>query len=197
MRNQWYGDERDLVKWGTLLHLAKTKNAGRIVQVAYFRPDEKEYALYSKNGSFQIDPAILNHFRDLDDIQRLSESSGIEIDVFKDPFDGMRNDYHNRLTQYLVGYSDPQIVFLDPDTGIAPANFNYKHVKPGEIRTVFDSLKTGDILVFYQHARQRVRTWREDTLNDFIQALDKTEDEVDMITGNGIANDVAFFIAEK
>ena len=89
MRNQWYGDERDLVKWGTLLHLAKMKNAGRIVQVAYFRPDKKEYALYSKNGSFQIDPAILNHFRDLDDIQRLSESSGVEIDVFKDPFDGM------------------------------------------------------------------------------------------------------------
>jgi len=197
MRNQWYGDERDLVKWGTLLHLAKTHGAVRIVQVAYLRPDEKEYALYSKSGSFQIDPAILDHFRDLSDIQRLSESSGVEIDVFKDPFGGIRNDYHNRLTQYLVGYPDPKIVFLDPDTGIAPANFNYKHVKPDEIRTVFDSLKTGDVLVFYQHARQRVRTWREDTLNDFIQALDKTENEVDMITGNGIANDVAFFIAKK
>lgn len=197
MRDQWYGDERDLVKWGILLHLAKKHPAARIVQVAYFRSDEKDYTLHSKNGSFQVDPAILTHFRNLDDIQRLGEAATVRIDVFKEPFQGMRKNYHDRLAQYLSGYADPQIVFLDPDTGIAPANFNYKHVRADEIQTVYATLKSGDYLVFYQHARQRVATWREDTLNDFIQALGITADEVDMVTGNGIANDVAFFVASK
>ncbi|WP_157844579.1 hypothetical protein [Dehalococcoides mccartyi] len=34
MKDKWYGDKRDLVKWGVLLTLAKMFSARRILQVA-------------------------------------------------------------------------------------------------------------------------------------------------------------------
>ena len=40
MRDRWYGDKRDLVKWGVLLNLATDHGAGKILQITYFRPGE-------------------------------------------------------------------------------------------------------------------------------------------------------------
>ncbi len=37
MRNQWYGDKRDLIKWGVLVHLVKDRKLKKILQVAYFK----------------------------------------------------------------------------------------------------------------------------------------------------------------
>ena len=37
MRDKWYGDKRDLIKWGVLLELARRHGAEHILQVLYFR----------------------------------------------------------------------------------------------------------------------------------------------------------------
>jgi hypothetical protein len=37
MQDQWYGDKRDLVKWGTLLELARKYQVTQILQVLYHR----------------------------------------------------------------------------------------------------------------------------------------------------------------
>src|SRR5271169_3122065 len=42
MRDRWYGDNRDLVKWATLLHLAHTNRVGTILQVAMYRADKPD-----------------------------------------------------------------------------------------------------------------------------------------------------------
>jgi hypothetical protein len=47
VKDKWYGDNRDLVKWGVLLLLAKRYAAGRIVQVAYYRPEAIELTVSS------------------------------------------------------------------------------------------------------------------------------------------------------
>jgi len=39
MRNRWYSDKRDLVKWSILIHLARMTAATRILQIAYFRQE--------------------------------------------------------------------------------------------------------------------------------------------------------------
>ena len=31
MKDTWYGDKRDLVKWGTLVHLARRENIKQII----------------------------------------------------------------------------------------------------------------------------------------------------------------------
>jgi len=37
MKNCWYADNRDLIKWSVLMHLAIVNSASRILQIAYFQ----------------------------------------------------------------------------------------------------------------------------------------------------------------
>ena len=37
MRDQWYADNRDLVKWGILLRLAERYATKHILQILYYR----------------------------------------------------------------------------------------------------------------------------------------------------------------
>jgi len=41
MKDTWYGDRRDLVKWGTLVHLARSEQIMTVIQVAFLRKGER------------------------------------------------------------------------------------------------------------------------------------------------------------
>ena len=62
MREKWYGDNRDLVKWGVLLHLAQDYEVDRILQVAYVRPTTWE-SLEINGVSKPLPAAVIRHFR--------------------------------------------------------------------------------------------------------------------------------------
>ena len=38
MKDIWYADNRDIIKWSVLLRLAEQYKAAQILQVAYYRP---------------------------------------------------------------------------------------------------------------------------------------------------------------
>ena len=40
MPDCWYADNRDLIKWGVLLQLARALQAARILHLAFYRPSE-------------------------------------------------------------------------------------------------------------------------------------------------------------
>jgi len=40
MRDRWYADNRDLIKWGVLLRLAGSFEAPRILQLTFYRHSE-------------------------------------------------------------------------------------------------------------------------------------------------------------
>jgi hypothetical protein len=88
------------------------------------------------------------------------------------------------------------VVFLDPDTGIAPEqSVGLKHVTGDEIHRVFSMLPSGDVLVFYQHARHKLG-WLDETRKQFCEAIGQT-DGVQTYTCKSLASDVAFFVVEK
>ena len=64
MQGVWYGDRRDRVKWGALLHLVKTRSIPRIVQVSYYR-DGADRMLETPEGRVPVLPAVWGHFSDL------------------------------------------------------------------------------------------------------------------------------------
>lgn len=91
----------------------------------------------------------------------------MQIDIHKDQFrwssafrtrEDFRQAYFNGVTDKIKKYIDPAIVFLDPDTGIAPASFGYEHVTHKEIQTVLRAMKPSDVLLLYQHARLEIET---------------------------------------
>jgi len=207
MRDTWYGDKRDLVKWATLIHVARANRIGVIIQVALYVPDNVEHRLRTPGGCVAFPKEVLAHFRNVDEIQGLSERTGITIDVVKSPFRTCpgspttrthRDHYFSLAMGKLQKYADrPVIFFLDPDTGIAPKKCSYKHVRPGELSRVFAGLRADDILVFYQHGRSRTdRDWVANTRREFAEAVGATDGEVNTFTSR-VAADVAFFAVKK
>jgi predicted methyltransferase len=61
MQDQWYGDKRDLVKWGTLLELAHKYKVNQILQVLYHRSNT--WNPIEIDGDFVPIPAeVIQHF---------------------------------------------------------------------------------------------------------------------------------------
>src|SRR3990170_4422254 len=99
MRDRWYGDDRDLLKWATLIHLAHANRIGTILQVAMYRQNEAPQLL--KDGKpITFPPAVQSHFpRHLDDISRLAREARVTIEVFKQPFARPSTAYFDSLAK--------------------------------------------------------------------------------------------------
>ena len=76
MRDQWYGNDRDIVKWSALVHLARRDGIFAILHVAMYRPDRPPEPLAAVRGEVPPVVEVIRHFRDLDDIQRLASATG-------------------------------------------------------------------------------------------------------------------------
>jgi hypothetical protein len=195
MRDEWYGDNRDLVKWGTLIHLAQRDHLSTILHVVLYRPDDDRPALHSSRGQVDIPAQVIRHFRDLDTIQRLAKPSGIRIEIFKSPF-GKRADYFQKARRRIKSLSgNSLVVFLDPDTGLAGDVAGPEHVTSDDLHSVFEVMADRDVLVCYQHAR-RQKDWRGDKRRVFTRALGVSSQEVEVFESE-LAKDVVLFSATK
>jgi hypothetical protein len=205
MRDWWYGDKRDVVKWGSICVLAQKRSIRTVLQVAFYRPESRNYHLSMDGTAEPLPTGVIQHFRNIDHIQRLAAKADLRIDIHKDLFQwscefrtrsDFRKAYFNGVRSRITQYSEAIIVFLDPDTGIAPANYGYEHITHQEIQTVLGAMKTSDVLLLYQHARQGDRDWLNSARQEFCQAVGP-DVPVETITCSAIASDVVFFMVER
>ena len=120
---------------------------------------------------------------------------GIRIEVFKTLFRD-RSAYFEKARRWIESLSgDSLVVFLDPDTGLAPQVAGPEHVTADEARLMFDVMKPGDVLVCYQRAR-RQKDWRGDRRRAFTRALGVPSQEVEVFNSQ-LAKDVVLFSATK
>ena len=141
------------------MHLARREQLSTILQVALFRPDGDATRLSTARGRVPLPTEVCRHFRDVDDIQRLAASSGLRIEVLKTPFTKRSSYFVDVVSRVRELAREPLVVFLDPDTGMAPQVPGPEHVTSDELRMTFDAMKPRDALVCYQHAR-RQKDWR-------------------------------------
>ena len=198
MQDKFYGDNRDLVKWGTLANLASQHEVKQILQVLYYRPnlwprievDRKEV---------EIAKEVIQHFRNTKSICGLESS--VPVHVLGETFTG-RHQY----LAYLIGEIKernlkPGIVFLDPDTGLEPPsrNANLGHVLYDELNEIWKNLEAGDVLVLYQHKTgMNNNDFITPKLQEFVDALgiDSTQAKYAHAPRFNTATDVAFFFAK-
>jgi hypothetical protein len=204
MQDRWYGDNRDLVKWGTLLELARIYQVKQILQVLYLRPntwDHDEFPQIEVGGEkVDITKEVIQHFRNVNLIRNLK--SPVTIEVLNSEFQD-RQTYLQQVVDAIKGrVNTPSIIFLDPDTGLQPqfARPDFTHVLNEELASIWRSLSANDVLVFYQHKTgMNNRPWIEPKLNQFVNALgvDSAEAKYAHAPTFNTANDVAFFYAKK
>jgi len=191
VQDQWYGDKRDLVKWGTLLTLAQKYGAKHILQVLYYRTNDWD-SIEIDGDQMQIPSEVTQHFRDCRSICKLKS---VKVQVLDQEFHD-----RDRYLQYVLGeiekrYCKPGIIFLDPDTGLEPNRRpNLKHVLETELRTIWNRMSNGDVLVFYQRQR-RIQEWQDTLQNQFANILGVQEAK--RAFAPSIAPDVAFFYAQR
>ena len=162
MQPIWNGDRRDRVKWGAIYHLSDEHGIQDIVWVVFKRDEtEKILCIYETDQTLQepdkkllITEKVWSHFSDLDRTKELF-NDGRTVQVFSEPFahEG-REKYIDDVIAFISKVRKPCLVFLDPDTGIAPLKTTFKHVTEHEIREIWGSLESRDILLVYQHGNR-------------------------------------------
>lgn len=219
MRDRWYGDNYDLVKWGILLKLADLYHASKIVQVAYYRPgtikidsiaggEAKE--LGADPGRSCISPiadAVIKHFsRSLMEITRLSTKS-VQIQVVNSVWSAecrASGAYiqNVKAEREKLPTDSRCIIFLDPDTGLQPPNDKRKleHVLESELQQIWETVvHVNDVLAFYQHKAPRNKkgkSWIKPKKDQFESALHLCNGGAGQAGGEA-ATDVVFFFAQK
>ena len=195
MRDRWYGDDRDVVKWSAALHLAHREGLSDVVYVAMHRPDDDWPPLATARGPVALPDGVVRHFRDLDDLQRLGARTGLRIATVKEPFVD-RAAYFRRLRERVGKYEAPVLVLLDPDTGLAPdGGAGPEHVTSDEVAALFAALRPGDLLACYQHAR-RQKDWRGRARRAFANAPGMPSFEVEVLRSD-LARDVLLLAVKK
>jgi hypothetical protein len=195
VKDMWYGDRRDLVKWGTLVHLARSEQIRTVIQVAFLRTERP--TLQTGQDEVEIAQEVWQHLRDVNLIRGLGEKTGLDIVVFDREFDPKgRREYIREVADLLKSRSEKKVVLLDPDTGIEPKKAGPTHVKVVEIQELWEVLSQGDWLVLYQHASRKAN-WCECMRAKFAKACGVKEEEVKTFEAREIAWDVAFFAANK
>jgi len=196
MRDWYYADHRDLLKWGVLVLLARRHRLSRIVQIAYLRPSI--FPRIDLGGQeTELPSQVRTHFRDINNIAALRDE--LLISVFDRVFDD-RKAYQDAAMRYLSNLaSEPRLVFLDPDTGLEPAERpDLKHVLDAEAHAIWSELKTKEVFAFYQHKTNRAgRPWIEEKRIQLEKALKAKEGTVQVGKSMKIADDVVIFYAVK
>ncbi len=195
MKQRWYGDKRDIVKWGTLAALCERSSIRRVLYVAMLTEDQpKTHLTHNGEPAGAIPEEVWSHFRDISQVKLLGESLGIQVELISHPFQHKsRNMYFQRVVSTIRGQPGPLIAFLDPDTGIEPNKATVKHVKCQEVAAIWQALPRLSHLVVYQH-RPREADWQD----AYRAKLSKQCGTADVDTFESqIASDVAFFVAKK
>ncbi|MEN6420847.1 MAG: hypothetical protein ABFD76_02775 [Smithella sp.] len=195
MRDKWYADKRDLVKWGGIMHLLdKNKSIKKVIQVAYYRKDTWPSIDFNEDKDpVNIPSHVLKHFRDINLIANLDS----RIEVYAQEFSHKtRQQYTNDLCEMMKGIQEKKIVFLDPDTGLEPKKCKVENVKHCEVKQIFAALKSGDYLVFYQH-KFFDSNWDEIRRSELAGSCGLSKSKIKTWKANEIANDVIFFFIEK
>jgi hypothetical protein len=195
MKNCWYADNRDLIKWSVLMHLAIVNSASRILQIAYFQEHTFPKIELDKEEK-EIPEEVQAHFRDIRNIESLS--SPVKVNVFSKVITD-RKEYLLEAKKFISLYQkDLCAVFLDPDTGLEPTNPTLKHVLNDEANDFWSSLKLGDILVLYQHqTNKNGKPWVEPKRVQFEKAIGASRGSVKIGRGPKLAKDVVLLYAVK
>ena len=197
MRDCWYADNRDLIKWGVLLRLAEKFEARRVVYLAYYRPSTFGQLIIDGQKR-DIPEEVIAHFRNLRTVG--SMGSNVRVTVFDPVFESEdRHTYLQAVHALLQAFAqEPCVVFLDPDTGLEPRKAGAKHVLNREAKAVWERMKAGDLFVFYQHQTNRAgQPWIESKREQLANALCVPIDAIRKAHAPDIADDVVFFFTPK
>jgi hypothetical protein len=167
MRDEFYGDCKDVLKWTVALRAAEGDKD--ILYVTMRRPNKNRHGLDFRDVS-DADPMVVKFFsQERAEFQSCPSSRSIlrlsklspRIALFDDPYEhGQRRRYFDRVCAQLMARPShrPYVILVDPDNGIAGKCPKSEHVCDIELLRIWSAMIQGDVLIVYQH-QFRDREW--------------------------------------
>lgn len=180
MKNQYFGDIRDLFKYDLIQEIldeinslekrftfipmltkndSKTRDGNkRDFDKAKAGTKNKELIEFLKPYN-EIDPKL----RDFTEIGKYFKPKGFKICIYK----GQGNDYFNNrirgdyFKNIPEGFLHKSLVFADPDNGLQIKKSRAKHLLYSEVKYLYDRMDEDSILMIYQHFPRARHKYRE------------------------------------
>ncbi len=167
MKNQYFGDRRDLFKYDLLADLAGCLPDPRLVFIPMLTPNDDSgeggltgYSRGKRRGPLvdALRDAVASGTRNIQILRNLMPSFGVQFMPHRDADyfrDATRAEYFAAVpTQWLAG----SVVFFDPDIGLQTGTVAYmrrngveKYLLYADLRAVWDRATDGSVFVVYQH----------------------------------------------
>ena len=207
MKNQWFGDDADHLKWTGLIYLTQEHSIDHIVYITMLTESYRTVTpltLLDDNAAadHQIANQVSDFFFELKRLSRIDDLTsqfGITTEIPEIEFNHYRRAaYFCEVTALIQHTDSPCVWFFDPDTGIeAPTRRDPTHIFIEELRAAWNAMTTGDILAYYQHERRRTdENWRTTTRNQFAAAINVPPKEIIMLESPN-ENDAILLAAVK
>ena len=162
MKNQYFGDIRDLFKYDLILRIIQeTGSINRFLFIPMLTENdnrgdgnETDYnkakaGTRNRNLMAYLENCVNENRRNITEIERYFESKGIEIYIHNEPFShGKRKSYFDRIRKELFSQS---LIFVDPDNGLEVKRSNEKHLLYPEVKDLYNCMDADSILMVYQH----------------------------------------------
>ncbi len=162
MKNQYFGDKKDVFKFGVCLKLLKDLKISKFTWIAMRTLDEEEEP-YKDFG--WVDLELRRFFNRLRQPQNLSIT--LIEGFFKEHYDTVeRFIYYRTFTSdyrkdYFESINEEKLrdtlILVDPDTGLEVKTMNRKpdqYLKFDELKCLFNKMNKNSILSVFQHKRR-------------------------------------------
>ena len=202
MKNQYFGDVRDLFKYDLIQHLISNIDClKQLFFVAMLTPDdnskEGNKVSFNKAKAGYNNTQLVNFLYDalvterkLNKIISYFKSHNIKTELIEEIFDhNQRKEYFQNITK---GSLDKSIIFFDPDNGLEVKNNNEKHLLFDELKMVINNMDDDSVVMIYQHF-PRVKRLQYIELRKK-EIVHNTKTQCTFISDNEI---VFFFIAKN
>lgn len=205
MKRQYFGDNKDLVKWAIIRKAAEAlRPPATVFYVAMLTNDETPFVERHLSTGENIPDGVYDFFHDLERLQQFPWPSGTSFVSQMAPFVARdRRKYFEDAADSIRAIRDRCnggiLAFLDPDTGLRTGSQSgEKFALPSDLRTVFEALAPRDVLAVYQHKNKRDGEidWIAMAAASLGEALQAPPDHVHALAGN-ISRDLVILLVEK
>ena len=161
MKNQYFGDVRDLFKYDIIQHIVLSSTfVDGVLFVSMLTPDDNTRE--GNKVNFKKAKAGYNNLKLVNFLYNALKTKR-KVELIKDYYDSLRlkfeliNDFllQKQRSYYfeevLKKLEPSSLIFFDPDNGLEVKNSNEKHLMFDELRMIYDKMDESSILMIYQH----------------------------------------------
>lgn len=178
MKNQYFGDNKDLFKYDLILRVVgEVDFIKRATIIPMLTEDDgwRDRKPGSKNKDLVdfLDSCRQAGERSIEKLEGFFEGKGVDLIIYKKNEEFPRG--FEKRTEYFEGIGErllvDSVVLIDPDTGLEVTNSGRAHVLYKEVKGLFNRLDASSILMIFQNFPRNMKhkdylEWRSEELKE-------------------------------